>query len=253
MEKSLCIVAQKGGCGKSTTAQAIGLIWAYKAKKGQRGLWVDLDPQGNLTDSLGVDDPARGSFEVMAGQCRAEAAIINVSKEMDLLPATDGLIQGETTLLGKKNASQLLAKALAPILDRYDFIILDTPPSLGLLTLNGLMAAGSCLIPAHAERFSLKAVVATLETVEAVRKTHPVKVEGILVTRFLPRQRIAQAAMEAIKGEAAKRGVKVFKTAIRDSAAIREAQACREDIIHFDRAANASLDYASFYKELLKG
>lgn len=253
MTNVLCVAAQRGGCGKTTTTQAVGQMWSYKAPTGTKGLWVDLDPQGNLTDALGVDAPSRGSIELMTGQCQADEAITKVADNMDLLPATDALIQAEATLLGQKMAPLRLARALEPIKKNYGIVLIDTPPSLGILTLNGLMAADSCLIPSNAERFSLKAVLATLETINAMQETHALKVAGVLITRFLPRQKTAQAACEAIRNEAQKRGVRVFRSVIRDSAAIREAQGYREDVVLFDRSANASQDYASFYRELMRG
>jgi chromosome partitioning protein len=181
----IALCNQKGGVSKTTSTICLGGLLAESAKV----LLIDLDPQGNLTTGLGieVEDAQLTTYEVITEQCSTAAAIAPTQiKNLDILPADITLAKGETEILGKVGNFCLLKEQLESILDQYDHILIDCPPSLGLLTINALTVADHVLVPVQCQFFALKGLAALLETIESVKKRlNPnIAILGVLPTMF---------------------------------------------------------------------
>lgn len=178
----IAVAGQKGGIGKTTAVIALGGLLAEKC----RCLVVDLDPQGNLTTGLGVQvaDGQVTSYEVITERSKLSAGIVKTGSKVELLPADISLAGGETELLSKVGSFGLLKEQLEEVAGEYDHILLDCPPSLGLLTINALVSADSVLIPVQCQFFALKGLAALLETIQSVRRrlNSSLKILGILPT-----------------------------------------------------------------------
>ena len=222
----LTIGNQKGGIGKSTTAQAIGAGYAFL--KGYRVLLIDLDPQSNLTIATGAKrSDVKTAFDLLSKNIQADVfdAIQPIRKNLDIIAAENKLSEISDNL-PKIGRYDVLKKALKPALRKYDLIILDTPPSLGDLTLNALMASDRVIVPAQADLFSLEAIKELGDTIEAVRETE-----------------LIEETSKVLK-------TKVFKCAIREAVAIKEAQAMRQDIFSYAPKSKVSQDYQKCMEEL---
>ena len=247
----LTIGNQKGGIGKSTTAQAIGA--GYASLKGYQVLLIDLDPQSNLTIATGAKrSDVKTTFDLLSKNIQADVfdAIQPIRKNLDIIAAENKLSEISDNL-PKIGRYDVLKKALKPVLRKYDLIILDTPPSLGDLTLNALMASDRVIVPAQADLFSLEAIKELGDTIEAVREYNKnLKIEGILLTRYQARNILTRELTELIEETAKVLKTKVFKCAIREAVAIKEAQAMRQDIFSYAPKSKVSLDYQKCLEEL---
>ena len=247
----LTIGNQKGGIGKSTTAQAIGA--GYVSLKGYRVLLIDLDPQSNLTIATGAKrSDVKTAFDLLSKNIQADVfdAIQPIRKNLDIIAAENKLSEISDNL-PKIGRYDVLKKALKPALRKYDLIILDTPPSLGDLTLNALMASDRVIVPAQADLFSLEAIKELGETIEAVREYNKnLKIEGILLTRYQARNILTRELTELIEETSKVLKTKVFKCAIREAVAIKEAQAMRQDIFSYAPKSKVSQDYQKCMEEL---
>lgn len=247
----LTIGNQKGGIGKSTTAQAIGA--GYASLKGYRVLLIDLDPQSNLTIATGAKrSGVKTIFDILSKNIQADVfdAIQPIRKNLDIVAAENKLSEISDNL-PKIGRYDVLKKAIKPVLRKYDLIILDTPPSLGDLTLNALMASDRVIVPAQADLFSLEAIKELGETVEAVREYNKnLKIEGILLTRYQARNILTRELTELIEETAKVLKTKVFKCAIREAVAIKEAQAMRQDIFSYAPESKVCKDYQKCLEEL---
>jgi chromosome partitioning protein len=196
------LVNQKGGVGKTTTTINLG---AYLADFGQRVLLVDLDPQANLTSCLGIDKATvkNGTYEALMGNVAAADSLLrNPRFKLSLLPASPSLAGAEVELVNEMARESRLKKALAPLKDRYDYILIDCPPSLGLLTLNGMVAAqDGLIIPVQCEYLALEGIGMLMNTVERVRKAlfPGLKVRGVLLTMYDNRTNLSQEVVEEIR------------------------------------------------------
>ena len=247
MATVVAVANQKGGVGKTTTAHALG---SGLMARGKRVLFVDLDAQGNLSYVLGAREDLPGSYHMLARQAKSEAcvqqaaggALIASSPE---LHAADM----ELTMTGKEYR---LREGIAPLLDGYDFVIVDTPPALGTLTVNALTAADGVIIPAQADVFSLQGVGQLYQTVEAVQRycNSRLAVWGILITRFSPRAILSRDMYTLLQQTAQALGTKLFDTAIRETVVAREAAASRQDLLSYAPKSNVALDYDTFIEEL---
>lgn len=247
MKQIIAITNQKGGVGKSTTAQAIG---AGYRQAGFKVLFVDLDAQGNLSYSLDHDGGGYTILDVLSKQVKAEQAI-QTTPGGDLIASTPAL-SGADMLLDQTGKEYRLLEALKPIWDRYDYIILDTPPALGILTVNALTACTWAIIPAQADTYSLQGIIQLYGTIGAVREycNPSLIVRGILLTRYNARTILA-ADMAYMMREAAKTlGTIVFTTVIRENVALREAQVYRRNIFSYAPKSNGAADYRTFINEL---
>lgn len=249
MSQIITIATQKGGTGKTTTAHALGagLIW-----RAYRVLFVDLDPQGNLSYTLRADQPELTTYGALTGRGTTAQAIIHTPGG-DILAASPAL-SGADLELSKTGKEYKLKEALQPIKANYDYIVIDTPPALGILTINALTASDSVIIPSQADIYSLQGIGQLYATIEAVKSyTNPsLFIKGILLTRYNARSILSRDLTELIKDTARQLETKVFRTYIREGIAIREAQAHRQDIYSYAPRANPTVDYIALVTELLK-
>lgn len=253
MAKITAVAIQKGGQGKTVTAYALG---AGLALRGQRVLYIDLDAQGNLSYTLGADATGlagRSAYEVLQGAASAADTIQHTALG-DIIASSPALAAADTTLtaVGKEYR---LREALEAVGAAYDRIILDTPPSLGIATVNALTAADSLIIPAQADMYSLQGIGQLWQTIQTIRRyCNPrLSIDGILLTRFNGRAVISRDLSDMLAQTAAQMGTKVFKARIRECTAIKEAVAVKRDIYTYAPRSNASADYSAFIDELLEG
>ncbi len=248
--KVISITNQKGGVGKSTTAHALG---AGLSKKGFNVLLIDLDPQGNITYTTGADNTAYTSYGVLTKRASITEAIQETtSPKLHIVPAGRDLtrLDLELNITGKEYR---LKEALEP-LKGYDYIVIDTPPALSLLTVNALTASESVIIPAQADIYSLQGIGQLHETAETIRKycNPSLKINGILLTRHSTRTILSRDMSELIEATAKQIKTFTFKGVIRECIALKEAQATQQDIFTYAPKSNASKDYTAFINEYLK-
>lgn len=247
--KTITITNQKGGSGKTTTAVALA---AGLAHRGYRVLAVDLDAQGNLSDTARAKVGGPSAFGVLAGEAAAAAAIQHCEK-FDLIPASR-LLAGAEASITETGKEHRLREALEPVQSGYDFCVIDTPPALGLLTVNALTVSDYVVIPAQGDLYSLMGITDLARTIASVRKyTNPgIRVAGILLTRFTSRTNVSRAAADMAAETAAVLNTAVFTSTIRDAAAVKEAQMIQRDIFTHAPESNVAEDYNAFITELLK-
>lgn len=250
MKEIITIVNRRGGVGKTATAHALG---AGLAQRGYKILFVDLDSQCNLTFDVGSGTASLTSMEVLTGTATAEEAILHL-KGVDLIPASPSLAVADTVIEGTGREYRL-KEALEPILSLYDYVVIDTPPALGILTVNALTASHSAIIPAQAEVHSLQGIALLYETIQAVQKytNRELTVKGILITRYNGRTILSRDMKENLEATALELGTKVFPVPIRECTAIKEAQAMQTDIFQYAPRSNATADYTAMLDEIEKG
>jgi len=248
MSRTLAIINQKGGVGKSTTAEALA---AGLSLKGYSVLAVDLDAQGNMTYTAGARADGATALGVLTGEIKAEDAIQH-TESGDIIPASKALA-GADAFISETGKEYRLREALEPIKERYDFIVVDTPPALGILTINALTACDSVIIPAQADIYSLQGIEQLAETIRPVQKyTNPaLAIEGILLTRYSPRSVLSREVAELAGQLAAKLGTKLFKATIREAIAVKEAQISQKTLYSYAPKAKVTEDYSRFIAELL--
>jgi len=246
MAKTIAVANQKGGVGKTSTASALA---AGLAQRGHRVLAVDLDPQASLTDSIGAQR-SPGVSEVLRGEASALEAI-QQHGAFDIMAAGRGLALAERGLEG----SLALKAALEPLLGGYEYIVLDTPPSLGLLSVSALAAADEAVVPATPGILEIAGIASFCEAVAEVRRlVNPgLKIAGVLFTRFSARTRLSREALEAAEAVGAQLGFKVYKAKIRSSVDIGGAQASSESIYAYKKRSKAAQDYSDWVDEYLRG
>lgn len=250
MTRVIAIANQKGGVGKSTTAAALA---AGLTLKGERVLAIDMDAQANLTNTSGVTNPEVTALEVLTKEATAEEAIVQ-AKHYDLIPASNMLTGADARII-ETGKEYRLQRALAPVLDRYDYIIIDTPPALGILTINALTACNSVIIPAQADMYSLLGISQLDATMQPVKEfTNPdLTVEGILLTRYNGRTSLSREVVKMAETVAAQLHTKVFKTTIREAVAVKEAQMWQESLYEYAPKANVTADYEALVDEIRNG
>lgn len=250
MTTIITINNQKGGIGKTTTVHAFG---AGLANKGYRTLLIDLDPQSNLSLSCSADTSKLTIYDVMKGECSAADAIQEMNT-IDIIPSNI-LLSGADLEFTTTGREYLLKESLYPILTHYDFILIDTPPSLGILTVNSLTASNKVIIPMTADMFALQGMGQLKNTIEQVRKycNSNLVVEGILLTKYSTRTILSRDLTETIKQTAENLNTKVFASTIREGVAIREAQTLQKDIFSYSSSSNPGQDYMQLVEEFLKG
>ncbi len=250
MKEIIAIINQKGGVGKSTTASALG---AGLILNGYKVLLVDLDAQSNLSYNVKTVNSKLSSFEVLTQATTAREAIIK-TESCDIIPASPALA-GADTLITETGKEYRLTEALETIKENYDYIIIDTPPALGTLTVNALTACDSVIIPAQADIYSLQGIGQLNNTIQTVKKycNHSLKIKGILITRYNARAVLTRDMVELLEDTAEKLETIVFNTKIRECIALKEAQAIQQNIYSYAPKSNAAADYKSFTDEVMGG
>ena len=246
MAKIIAIANHKGGVGKTTSVASIG---AALAKKGKRVLLIDLDAQQNLTFCFLKDEDAEPNiYEALTG--KAELPIKHIKPNLDLTPSGLGLARAEIDLSTRIAREQILKNLIEPIAENYDYILLDCPPSLGIITTNALTAATDLYIPLTAEALPLKGLTMLDEVVEEVRKTinKRLKLSGVFITRYNKRK-LNDLVEDAIK---TKYGSVVFNTKIRENIALAETPLTGTDIYEYSPDSNGAKDYESLTDEILR-
>ncbi len=246
MSKILSISNHKGGVGKTTSAINLG---AGLRELNQKVLLIDLDPQANLSQSLAITEPIKNIYGALRGEYKLQP--IEILKGMDLIPSTLDLSGAEIELAGEAGREYILKEILEPLKASYDFIIIDNPPSLGLLTINSFTASDEILIPLQAQYLALQGLTKLMEVIEKIKKrlNRDLKIGGVFITQYDNRKILNRDVVTTIEN--------YFKdnllvTKIRDNVALAEAPAKGMDIFRYNPKSYGAEDYLALSKEILR-
>ena len=250
MGKIISIANQKGGVGKTTTSINLSTVLAQKNKK---TLLIDADPQGNATSGVGIEKEIELSvYDVLIDETEIKDAIIHTSiKNLDICPSNIDLAGAEVELVSMMSRERRLKEKLDEIKDEYDYILIDCPPSLGLITLNAFTASDSVLIPVQCEYYALEGLGQLLNTINLVKKhlNKDIEIEGALLTMFDSRTNLAKQVVDEVKNYF---GNKVYKTVIPRNVKLSEAPSYGMPIIIYDSRSKGAKCYLKLGKELIK-
>lgn len=251
MGRIIAFANQKGGVGKTTTAVNLSAALAYRTRG--RVLLVDSDPQGNATSGLGINkrEVKHSVYEVILGSCSAKEATIRTKyKNLDIIPSSIDLAAAEIELVDMENRALRLKNALATLQKDYDYICIDCPPSLGLLTLNALAACTSILVPIQCEFYALEGLSQLMATVRTVKRLYNsyIDMEGVLLTMYDARLNLTLQVVEEVKKYFPQ---KVFKTVIPRNVRLSEAPSFGEPVIYYDFASKGSQSYLALADEII--
>ncbi len=243
------VVNQKGGVGKTTTSMNLA---AYLASFGKYVLLVDLDPQGNATSGFGHDVSSLvGTYEVISGSHKAKDVIIKTAHDgLAIMPGSPNLAGAAVELVNEFNRERKLHQALLEVRNDYDYIIIDNPPSLGLLTINGLVASDSVLIPVQAEYYALEGIGQLMHTVNLIRTNLKPELEvlGAVITMFDTRTNLSNQVLQELYKHFPG---KIFRSVIPRSIRLAEAPSFGKSILHYDPESKAAKSYERLAREFM--
>ena len=248
MGKIIVFANQKGGVGKTTTAVSLG---AYIAETGKKVLLIDFDPQGNMSSSVGIDKKAEGIYEVLSGKAKISTVIQKTEVEnLCAVSANINLTGANVELINLDGKEYFLKKALSEIKEQWDYIFIDSPPSLGVLTLNGLAAADYVIIPLQCEYFALEGLTLLIQTVKNLQKeiNRNLRIGGIVFTMYDSRTNLAN---EVVKNVTSYFGSKVFRTIIPRNIALSEAPSHSRPISCYKGDSRGARSYKKLSEEVL--
>ena len=242
------IINQKGGVGKTTTAHA--LVTGLR-KKGFFPLAIDADPQGNLSYTMNADTSSLGLYEVMRGDAKIND-LIQKLPQGDILPSTLMLAAADMEFIGK-GREWIVNNMIESLQDKYSHVIIDSPPTLGILTVNALTASNDVIIPMGADIYSLQGLYQLCNTIDKVRKfcEKNIQISGVLLTRYNGRSILSRDLREGIASNASDLDVPIFKTYIREGVAVKEAQTQQTSLYDYAPKSKPAQDYLDFVKEYL--
>lgn len=251
MGRVISIASQKGGVGKTTTAINLG---ACLAQESRRVLLIDIDPQGNCSSGLGVNgnDQALSTYEVLIGQSEVKEALQSTAlANLDLLPAGQRLSGAEVELVGMMARETRLKNSLAAIRDEYDYVLVDSPPSLGLLTINSLTASDSVLIPLQCEYLALEGLTQLISAIRLVQDhlNPSLRIEGVLLTMFDARLNLSQQVADEARKFFSDR---VYRTVIPRNVKLSEAPSFGKPIVLYDAHSTGAESYRELAREVLE-
>ena len=250
MGKIISIANQKGGVGKTTTAINLSTVLAKRNKK---TLLIDADPQGNATSGVGVEkDLEKSIYNILIEEVTMGEVIVKTSiKNLDICPSNINLAGAEVELVSMMSREMRLKEKLEEVKDKYDYIIIDCPPSLGLITLNAFTASNSVLIPVQCEYYALEGLGQLINTIKLVKKhlNKGIEIEGALLTMFDSRTNLSKQVVDEVKGYF---GDKVYKTVIPRNVKLSEAPSYGVPITVYDAHSKGAKCYDKLGKELIK-
>ena len=246
MSKVISISNHKGGVGKTTSAINIG---AGLNKLGKKILLIDLDPQANLSQSLGLIDQERNIYGALRGEYKLQP--IEILTELEVIPSTLDLSGAEVEMSGEAGREYILRELIEPIRASYDYILIDSPPSLGLLTINSFTASDEVFIPLQAQYLALQGLTKLIEVVDKIKRrlNKELRVGGVFITQYDSRKVLNRDVVATIEAHFKD---EVFKTRVRDNIALAEAPAQGLDIFRYNPKSYGAEDYLSLSKEILK-
>lgn len=246
MSKVISISNHKGGVGKTTSTVNIG---AGLNRLGKRVLLIDLDPQANLSQSLGITDPDKTIYGALRGEYKLQPTAI--IKGLDIIPSTLDLSGAEVEITGEDGREYLLRKLLEPIKASYDYILIDSPPSLGLLVINAFTASDEVFIPLQAQYLATRGLSKLVDIIEEIKKrlNKKLTIGGVFFTLYNDRRVLNRDVVTAIEAHFED---KVFKTKIRENIALAEAPAQEVDIFRYSPKSHGAEDYLSLSREIIK-